>query len=68
MENPTKVPGGRDSSDGIATRYGLEDGGIESDWGAKFSAPVQTDPGAQPASCTMGTESFTGGKEAGALC
>jgi len=31
------------------------------DWisvGARFSAPVQTDPGAHPASCTMGTGSF----------
>jgi hypothetical protein len=27
--------------------------------GAKFSAPVQTGPGAHPASCTMGTGSFT---------
>jgi hypothetical protein len=27
--------------------------------GARFSAPVQTDPGAHPASCTMGTGSFT---------
>jgi len=26
--------------------------------GAKFSAPVQTGPGAHPASCTMGTGSF----------
>jgi len=30
--------------------------------GAKFSAPVQTGPGAHPASCTMGTESFPGVK------
>jgi len=30
---------------------------------AGFSAPVQTGPGAHPASCTMGTESFPGGKE-----
>jgi hypothetical protein len=28
--------------------------------GARFSAPVQTGPGAHPASCTMGTESFPG--------
>jgi hypothetical protein len=28
--------------------------------GARFSAPVQTGPGAQPASCTMGTGSFPG--------
>jgi hypothetical protein len=30
-----------------------------------FSAPVQTGPGAHPASCTMGTESFTGIKRPG---
>jgi len=29
---------------------------------ARFSAPVQTGPGAQPASCTMGTASFPGVK------
>jgi hypothetical protein len=27
---------------------------------ARFSAPVQTGPGAHPASCTMGTGSFPG--------
>jgi len=27
--------------------------------GARFSAPVQTDPEAHPASCTMGIGSFT---------
>ena len=31
--------------------------------GARFSAPVQTGPGAHPTSCTMGTGSFPGGKE-----
>ena len=30
--------------------------------GAKFPAPVQTGPGAHPASCTMGTGSFPGVK------
>ena len=30
--------------------------------GARFSAPVQTGPGAYPASCTMGTGSFPGVK------
>jgi len=30
--------------------------------GARFSAPVQTGPGAHPASCTMGTGSFSGVK------
>jgi len=45
---------------GIATGYGLDGLGIESRWGARFSAPVQTCPGAHPASCTMGTGSFQG--------
>jgi len=35
--------------------------GIESRWGRDF-APVQTDPGAHPASCKMGTGSFPGVK------
>ena len=30
--------------------------------GARFLAPVQTGPGAHPASCTMGTRSFPGVK------
>jgi len=30
--------------------------------GARFSAPVQTGPGARPASCTMSTDSFLGPK------
>ena len=45
---------GRDSSVGIATRYGLDGPGVESRWGARFSASVQTCPGAHPASYTMG--------------
>jgi hypothetical protein len=51
---------GPGSSVGIATGYGLDGPGIESRWGARFSAPIQTDPGAHPASCTMGTGSFPG--------
>ena len=47
---------------GIATGYGLDGPGIESRWGAKFSTPVQTGPGAHPASCTIGTRSFPGVK------
>ena len=50
--------GGLGSSVGIATGYGLDGPRIESRWGARFSAPVQTGPGAHPASCTMGTGSF----------
>jgi hypothetical protein len=33
--------------------------------GARFSAPVQTGPGAYPASCTMVTGSFPGVKRPG---
>ena len=55
----------RDSSVGIATRYGLDGPVIESRWGARFSAPVQTGPGAHPASYTMGTGSLLGVKRPG---
>ena len=54
---------GRDSSVGIATHYGLDGPGIKSLWG--FSAPVQTSPGAHPASYTMGTRFFQGVKQLG---
>ena len=49
------------SSVGIATDYGLDGPGIESRWGRDFP-PVQTGPGAYPASCTIGTGSFLGVK------
>jgi hypothetical protein len=52
---------GRDSSVGIAVRHGLDGSEIEAGWEARFSAPVQTGPGAHPPSYTMGTESFPGG-------
>ena len=55
---------GRGSSNGIATRYGLDRPGIESRWvgvgAARFSAPVQIGRGAHPASYTIGTGSFPG--------
>jgi hypothetical protein len=54
------VDSGSGSSVGIATGYGLDGPGIETRWVARFSAPDQTGPGAHPASCTMGTESFPG--------
>ena len=41
---------GPESSFGIATGYELDGPGIESRWGVRFSAPVQTGPGAHPAS------------------
>jgi hypothetical protein len=53
---------GAGSSDGIATGYWLDGPGIEFRWGARFSAPIQTGPGAHPASCAVGTESFSGVK------
>jgi len=56
---------GRDSADGIATGYELDGPGIQSRWGARFSAPIQTGPGAHPASCAMGTRSFPGIKRPG---
>jgi len=57
---------GRDSSVGIATRYGLDGPGIESRWGGgSFSTPVHTGPGAHPSSYTMGTGSFLGVKRSG---
>jgi hypothetical protein len=51
---------GRNSSVGIATRYGLDSPGIESRCGARFSAPVRNCSGTHPASYTMGTGSFPG--------
>ena len=53
---------GRDSSVGVVTCYGLDGPGIETRWGARFSAPVQTGSGAHPVSYTMGTGSFPGVK------
>ena len=54
--------GGPGSVVGIATGYGLYGPRIESRWGARFSAPVQTGSRTHSASCTMGTGSFPGVK------
>ena len=57
---------GRDTSVGIATRYGLDGPGIESRWGgARLFAPVQAGPAAHPAFRTMSTGSFPGLKRPG---
>ena len=53
------------SAVGIATCYGLDGPWIESWWGARYSAPVQSGPGAHPATCTMGTGSLPGVKRPG---
>ena len=54
--------GGPGSVVGIATGYRLDGLGIKSRWGARFSAPLQTGPGAHPASCRMGNRPFPGVK------
>jgi hypothetical protein len=56
---------GRDSSVGIATRYGLDGPGIESRWGRDFPHPFRPALGAHPASYTIGTGSFPGVKQPG---
>jgi hypothetical protein len=56
---------GWDSSVGIVTRYGSDGPGIESRWGARFSAPIQTSPVAHPASYTKGIGTFPGVKQPG---
>ena len=50
------------NSVGITTGYGLDGPGIESRFGARFSAPVQTGPVSHPASYTMGTVYLSGSK------
>jgi len=49
---------GRYSSVGIAIRYSLDGPWIEPRWGARFSAPLQTGPGAYSSPYTMGAGSF----------
>jgi len=58
---------GPGSSIGIATELRAGRSRIESRWGRDF-LPVQTGPGAHPASCSMGTGSFPGVEAAGAWC
>jgi hypothetical protein len=57
LKTNTSGPG---SSVGIATELRTRRSGDGIAVGARFSAPVQTGPGAYPASCTMGTGSFPG--------
>ena len=52
---------GPGSSVGIATELRAGGSGIESQWGRDFP-PVQTGPGAHPASCTMRAGPFPGVK------
>jgi hypothetical protein len=66
LKSATSSSTGRHSSVGIVTRYVLDGPGIEAPVGARFSAPVQTGPGAHPASYTMVPGLFPEGKAAGA--
>ena len=59
--------GGRDSSVGIVTRYGLGDPGIRSRWGWDFPHPSRPAPG-PPNLLYDGYRVFPGGKVAGAWC
>ena len=61
FQNVTVCRSGPGSSVSIATDYGLDGLGNESQWGQDFP-PHQTGPGAHPASCKMGTGSFPGVK------
>ena len=56
---------GRGSVISIATQYGLDSLGIESQWGSRFSAPLQTGPETYPAYYTFGTGSLSRDKVAG---
>jgi hypothetical protein len=56
---------GWDNSVGIATRYGVGRTGELIPVEARFSAPVQTGPGAYQASYTMDTGSFSAVKRKG---
>jgi hypothetical protein len=56
------MPNGPGSPLGIATGYGLDGPGIESRYGARFPAPVQTGPGAHSPTWAMGIRSFPGVK------
>jgi hypothetical protein len=56
---------GRDSAVGIPTELWVGGSGDRIPVEATYSAPVQSGPGAHPASCTMGIRSFPGVKRSG---
>jgi len=65
LDNFYSLDSGPGSSVGIATELRAGRSGIEFRWGRDFP-PVQTGPGAHPASCKMGTGSFLGVEAFGA--
>jgi hypothetical protein len=56
---------GRAIAVGIVTCYGQDGSGIKSQWGVRFSALIQTSPGAHPDFYTLDTGSFLGIKRPG---
>ena len=66
MQPASKHCVGRDSSIGIATVYGLDGPGIDSQWRQSFPPPPPfprtNGPGTNPASCAMGTGSLSLGQ------
>ena len=62
---PTTCTCSQDSSVGTATAQRDGRSGDRIPEGARFSAPVQTGPGAYTTSCSMGTGSFPGVKRPG---
>ena len=62
------APMGRDSSVGIATRYGLDGQGIESRWGDEIFRTRPDRPWGPPSLLYNGYRVFPGGKAAGAWC
>jgi hypothetical protein len=58
--------GGRDSSVGIATRYGLDGPGIESRWVGEIFRTRPDRPCGPPSLLYNGDRTFPGGKAAGA--
>jgi len=59
------IPMGQDSSVGIATRYGLDGPGIESQWRRDFLHPSRPSLGPIQPPVEWGPGIFTGGKAAG---
>ena len=57
---------GRDSSVGVATRYGLDGSGIESRWGVEIFCTRPDRPWGPPSLLHNGYRVFPGGKAAGA--
>ena len=65
LTRSVKILLGRDSVVGTASMLRSGRSGDRFPMGARFSAPVHADPGAHPASYTMGAVSFSGLKRPG---